>query len=535
MKKYIWLILAILPYLALVLVYLINPLLQTSDYCALPTTFETRMWGGLPPVIGSWVYYSVSIFFLELIFIPVWLSVSGIFLGIVSLFRTDKRSLATRRLFIGLPFTIMIVGGLVLSGLFFMLNILDLGWRVTDITALIGAIIFGILIFSSIVWLIVVGILEKRNEDPNIRKQGTRTLAAAAVGLFCGLLIPIFFVLMASLNSARGGYGGYDSAPGSINVPTSSFKSNFSDVMESATVGFSVGGAKDADNFRENIANCYLPIPTDITYEGLFYDYSFNTVNKTGCDNLFCPQYEAAIIPDPYSKEDEYFLSVGLASNIKEEDFARPPLDLVVVLDISGSMSSTFNRYYYDQFRTPDGSKDVDKSDWNRSKMEIAKESLSALVDHLHADDRFGMVVFDSSAEEFLPVNRMGVRDVEEIKNIIEKLSPRGGTNMEAGLLKGTELLKSLSQDKDEDREKRIIFLTDAMPNTGALEQNELYQIGQANAAEELHTTFIGIGVDFNTELVEALTKKIRGANYYAVHSSSDFEKRLDVEFEYLV
>ena len=61
-------------------------------------------------------------------------------------------------------------------------------------------------------------------------------------------------------------------------------------VMESATadsyLGFSTGGAKDINNFRENIENGYFPISTDITYNGLFYDYTFDTGNNS-CDGLF--------------------------------------------------------------------------------------------------------------------------------------------------------------------------------------------------------------------------------------------------------
>lgn len=44
------------------------------------------------------------------------------------------------------------------------------------------------------------------------------------------------------------------------------------------TIGFSVGGAKDINDFRENIRNNYLPIVTDLSYEGLFYDYFFDTI-----------------------------------------------------------------------------------------------------------------------------------------------------------------------------------------------------------------------------------------------------------------
>jgi Ca-activated chloride channel family protein len=44
----------------------------------------------------------------------------------------------------------------------------------------------------------------------------------------------------------------------------------------------------------------------------------------------------------------------------------------------------------------------------------------------------------------------------------------------------------------------------------------------------------IGIGVDFNSQLVENITK-IRGANYYSVHSAGEFKERMDDEFDFMV
>jgi Ca-activated chloride channel family protein len=40
--------------------------------------------------------------------------------------------------------------------------------------------------------------------------------------------------------------------------------------------------------------------------------------------------------------------------------------------------------------------------------------------------------------------------------------------------------------------------------------------------------------VDFNTELVEKITK-IKGANYYSVHSAGEFKERMDDEFDFMV
>ena len=114
--------------------------------------------------------------------------------------------------------------------------------------------------------------------------------------------------------------------------------------MESAQLsqkmGFSVGGAKDIDNFRKNIENNFLPLYSDVTYEGLFYDYYFETGEKTECQKLFCPSYSYAVSKDPFSQDEQFYLSVGLNSGLKEEDFERKKLNLVVVLDVSGSVVS---------------------------------------------------------------------------------------------------------------------------------------------------------------------------------------------------
>ena len=80
----------------------------------------------------------------------------------------------------------------------------------------------------------------------------------------------------------------------------------------------------------------------------LFYDYYFDTNMQDECSKLFCPSYTFVAIKDPFSGNDEYYLSVGLNSGIKKSDFKRKKLNLVIVLDISGSMSSSFNEYYYD-------------------------------------------------------------------------------------------------------------------------------------------------------------------------------------------
>lgn len=297
------------------------------------------------------------------------------------------------------------------------------------------------------------------------------------------------------------------------------------------SIGLSTGGAKDINNFRENIEQGYLPLPTDITYEGLFYDYYFQTGQQKECRKLFCPSYSMAVSRDPFSGEPEHYLSVGLNSGLA--DFSRKKLNLVVVLDYSGSMSSPFSEYYYDRFGNMVSLKRPDEAA-ERSKMQIADQAVVDLTGHLTDQDRFGMVVFSDGAYTLDPLTSIGDKDRERLKERILRIEATDGTNMEAGMRKGTTLLEKYRQASASEYENRIIFLTDAMPNIGETGDSELLQMLKDNAEEGIYTTFIGIGVDFNTELVENITR-IKGASYYSVNSATEFQKRMDEEFDYMV
>merc|ERR1719224_425240 len=41
-------------------------------------------------------------------------------------------------------------------------------------------------------------------------------------------------------------------------------------------IGLTVGGAQDIGNFRDNILNGYLPLPSSLTVEGIFSEYYFD-------------------------------------------------------------------------------------------------------------------------------------------------------------------------------------------------------------------------------------------------------------------
>lgn len=310
---------------------------------------------------------------------------------------------------------------------------------------------------------------------------------------------------------------GYSSSKSYTNTRTTTSSESY--------IGYSVGGANNIKNFRENIKKGYLPLVTDITYNGIYSEYYFDTGDVDRSSNeMFYPSYSMAVSTNPITKEKEYYMSVGLNSNIKESDFNRKKLNIVIVLDISGSMSSSFSSYYYDN-----PYKQYNKTE---TKMKVAEECVNHLIDKLNPDDRIGIVLFDNQAYLGCKIVEIGDTDTETLKSHILEIEPQGGTNFSSGYDMGTELFTT--EILDEDYQNRIIVITDAMPNLGVTSTDGLVEKIKKNSDKKIYTSFIGVGVDFNTKYTEGVSD-VRGFNYYSVHNGEEFKKILADEFDYMV
>ena len=301
--------------------------------------------------------------------------------------------------------------------------------------------------------------------------------------------------------------------------------------VPSPNLGFAVGGANDVGNFRQNIENEFLPLYTDITFEGLFYDYFFDTGLTEECESLFCPSYAQAVSPDPFSEREERYLSVGLNSGISESDFSRKQLNLTVVIDVSGSMDGPFNRFYYDGNGVQ---RELTEQESALLKMDVAIEAVTALLDHLEPEDRIGIVSFNSESRVVQPLTKVNNLNLDEVRQKVVRLRAFSGTNMSAGMSAATKQYDELTALDPAVSENRVIFVTDAMPNHGETSRTGLIGMIESNAAKNLYSTVIGVGVDFNTDLIESITKN-RGANYHSVHSPAQFIEQMDENFDFMV
>jgi len=115
---------------------------------------------------------------------------------------------------------------------------------------------------------------------------------------------------------------------------------------------------------------------------------------------------------------------------------------------------------------------------------------------------------------------------------------------MDAGMTMATGMMNDFTQTANktlvsleavkQKYERRFIFLTDAQPNTGDISERGLFGMFKDNAQNFVFSTFLGVGLDFNSKVAE-ITAGISGANYYTVNSVEEITKRLDKEFNYMV
>lgn len=194
----------------------------------------------------------------------------------------------------------------------------------------------------------------------------------------------------------------------------------------------------------------------------------------------------------------------------------RPPLDLVVVLDVSGSMGSPFQ-----------------PGDGGGSKIDAAIKTFLKLTDLFEDDDGFGIVTFNTMAHVALPLTRWGDADKEDVRRCIRNLRASGGTSIAVGVDKAIEMCRGTVEPDANARGKQLFFFTDMLPNRNETEQL-VRELNRAAHECKMYTCFFGVGVDLDTSLLETLTT-VKGLSYYTTSSADEFMTKVAADFGYMV
>lgn len=126
----------------------------------------------------------------------------------------------------------------------------------------------------------------------------------------------------------------------------------------------------------------------------------------------------------------------------------RAPIDVVVVLDRSGSMGG--------------------------DPMHVVREATCNLLRLLGPDDRLGVVAFDDEVQLVLPLSS---HDIDAACSKVRQIEAGGSTNLSGGWLKGFEILSAHARP---EAVSRIIVLTDGHANEGITDPVQLCTMARA-------------------------------------------------------
>ena len=166
--------------------------------------------------------------------------------------------------------------------------------------------------------------------------------------------------------------------------------------------------------------------------------------------------------------------------------------------------------------------------------MLITLKVVSKVLDHLKGNDRLSIITFNNETSIIQNMTLVSETNLDDLKKQILKINSSGGTNMSAAIDCCSSIFDNNSIVKDHSYDSRILFLTDAQPNDGQLGQDDFYSRIEQLAKHRVYMSFIGVGIDLNTQLISSITKH-RGANYFSIHDSKKFFKLLDEDFDLIL
>jgi len=104
------------------------------------------------------------------------------------------------------------------------------------------------------------------------------------------------------------------------------------------------------------------------------------------------------------------------------------------------------------------------------------------------------------------------VPNKERLREVIKHITPGGMTNMSGGWLKGAEELRRAP----DGGQKRVILLTDGHANVGVTDADALTRMVGGIKSEQIRTTTIGFGQNFDENLLTAMSDAGGGNGYFA-------------------
>ena len=198
-------------------------------------------------------------------------------------------------------------------------------------------------------------------------------------------------------------------------------------------------------------------------------------------------------------QKETAYLRVAMTGFEMKDPSRRTPANVAIVLDKSGSMRG--------------------------DKIAEAKRAAIMAIERLRSDDIVSVIAYDSTVNVLVPATK--ALDRERIASAIRRLQAGGNTALFAGVSKGAREVRKFLE---EDRVNRVILLSDGLANVGPSSPGDLAELGTSLIKEGISVTTIGLGLDYNEDLMTQLADTSDGNHMFA-ETARDLARTFDREF----
>lgn len=170
----------------------------------------------------------------------------------------------------------------------------------------------------------------------------------------------------------------------------------------------------------------------------------------------------------------------------EEMDDNRTPIDLICVIDRSGSMGG-------------------------QNKMNLVHETMDFIIDCLEEKDRLSVISFDTSSVREFPLIRMNKENKDKAMKTIKMIGPRGSTNIVSGM---EIAFKTAKERKYKNPVTSIFLLSDGQDDTAkaARRTENMFNLYKLDDTFTIHS--FGFGNDHDENEMNAIAE-LKGGQFY--------------------